>query len=147
MGESGNIVINGLDFYGTGDTLTCELWHRVGSALDYPWNTDGGGWALTASSTVSREGGTDALTNRRRFPEADFTPIVAARGSVIGMLLQCVEDRVRYSYYQGGNDEGIISEDDNIKVLFGYGVTRFPLQAMVQFDRVFNGVIYYDDPT
>lgn len=74
---------------------------------------------------------------------SDFVPIIVTSGATKGMLLQCKHDFVRYSIYEGG-DNDVVAENNDISVMVGYGVTSYPLNAQVQFNRAFDGRIHYE---
>jgi len=140
--ESQKMMITKLDVHVRGeDSLRCEIWYRRGSSLDYPWNTDGGGWIMVANETLvpEVESGKSLLV---RFSEDKFTGIEMEAGELVGLLVQCEEERARYSI---SSSDKIVAVNDSIMIESGYGVTLFPLSARVQFDRAFEGVIHYNE--
>lgn len=138
--ESQKIMITKLDVHVSGeDSLRCEVWYRRGSSLDYPWNTDGGGWVMVANEILmpTVESGESVLV---RFSGDKFTGIEVEPDELVGLLVQCEEGRARYA----SSSDKIVAIDDSIMIESGYGVTLFPLSARVQFDRAFEGVIHYN---
>ena len=144
--QSQKVIITKLDLHASGeDSLRCEVWYRRGSSLDYPWNTDGGGWSIVANESLVPEGGLGE-SKLVRFSEDKFTPIEIVPSELVGLLVQCEEERARYSVHDNnsGSDK-IVAINDSIMIESGYGVTMYPLSARVQFDRAFEGVIHYDE--
>ena len=76
-----------------------------------------------------------------RFSADKFTHIEVGPGELVGLLVQCEEERTRYTTKQSKT----VAINDSIKIESGYGVTLFPLSARVQFDRAFEGVIHYSE--
>ena len=141
MRESQKIMITKLDVHASGEnSLRCEVWYRRGSSLDYPWNTNGGGWGMVANENLvpKAEPGESVLA---RFSADKFTHIEVGPGELVGLLVQCEEERTRYTTKQSKT----VAINDSIKIESGYGVTLFPLSARVQFDRAFEGVIHYSE--
>lgn len=137
--ESQKILITKLDVHASGEeSLRCEVWYRRGSSLDYPWNTNGGGWAMVANENLvpKVESGKSLLA---RFSADKFAHIEVGQGELVGLLVQCEEERTRYAT----SLDKVVAINDSIKIESGYSVTLFPLSARVQFDRSFEGVIHY----
>jgi hypothetical protein len=143
--QSQKVIITKLDIHASGeDSLRCEVWYRRGSSLDYPWNTDGGGWIMVVNESLVPEGGSGE-SKLIRFSKEKFTPIEIDSSELVGLLVQCDEERVRYSIHDSSGPDKIVSMNDSIMIESGYGVTVYPLSARVQFDRAFEGVIRYSD--
>ena len=142
--ESEKVKITKLDVHVSGtNVLRCEVWSRRGSSLDYPWNTNGGGWINAANENLlpGAESGKPVLA---RFSEGSFAPIEINPGGLVGLLIQCEEERTRYSVFESNGSDKIVAKNDSIMIESGYGVTLYPLSARVAFDRAFEGVIHYD---
>jgi hypothetical protein len=141
--QSQKVMITKLDVHATGEeSLRCEVWYRRGSSLDYPWNTDGGGWIMVANESLFPEG-ESGEAKLVRFSEDKFTPIKLDPSELVGLLVQCEEERARYSIHDNSDSDKIVAINDSIMIESGYGVTLYPLSAKVQFDRAFEGVIHY----
>jgi len=143
--DSQEIMITKLDLHASGeDSLRCEVWYRRGSSLDYPWNTNGGGWIMVANENLvpEAESGKSLLA---RFSEDKFTRIEMDPGELVGLLVQCEEERTRYSIFVSSGSDKIVAIDGSLMIEAGYGVTLYPLSARVQFDRAFEGVIHYSE--
>ena len=143
--ESQKVKITKLGVHMSGEeNIRCEVWYRRGSALDYPWNVDGGGWTKVANETLVPEGG-PGETILVHFTEDSFIPIVIDPLELVGVLVLCEEERVRYGIHNSSSPDKIVASTDSIMIEAGYGVTSYPLNARVQFDRKFEGVIYYSE--
>lgn len=141
--EYQNIKITKLDVHVSGtEAIRCEVWYRRGSALDYPWNTNKeGGWKKVADESLVPE--KDGETMLVGFTEDMFTPIEIDPSELVGVLLICDEERVRYGIHDSSSSDKTVAANESIMIEAGYGVTSYPLNARVQFDRAFEGAIHF----
>ncbi len=142
--ESQKIKITKLDVHVSGtEAIRCEVWYRRGSAVDWPWNTDGGGWKKVADESLMPEEDDSGETMLVGFTEDMFTPIEINPSELVGVLLICDEERVRYGIHDSSSSDKTVAASESILIEAGYGVTSYPLNARVQFDRAFEGAIHF----
>lgn len=77
------------------------------------------------------------------FTEDMFTPIEINPSELVGVLLICDEERVRYGIHDSSSSDKTVAASESILIEAGYGVTSYPLNARVQFDRAFEGAIHF----
>ena len=57
-----------------------------------------------------------------RFSEDKFTRIEMDPGELVGLLVQCEEERTRYSIFVSSGSDKIVAIDGSLMIEAGYGV-------------------------